>query len=140
MIRFFQFTRDSSGGTLNLYVRPREDMSRLHPMSRLGRRKLRRAAFIAARVRMTLGGSFENSNLRSRARARTKLVRQTILDRAVGIFSGVHKRVGELAFAPDSTPPARWALARKTLEDGREVRLSLEADAKRHLCERHIRA
>ena len=69
---------------MNLYVRPREDMSRLHPMSRLGRRKLRRAAFIAARVRMTLGGSFENSNLRSRARARTKLVRHTILDRAVG--------------------------------------------------------
>src|SRR6187200_1443295 len=60
---------------------PREDMSRLHPMSRLGRRKLRRAALIAARVRMTIGGSFENSNLRSRARARTKLVRHTILVR-----------------------------------------------------------
>ena len=81
---------------------------------------------------MTLGGSFENSNLRSLAHARTKLVRHAVLDRAVQIFSGVYRRVGELA---DSTPPARWALARKTLEDGREVRLTLEADAKRHLCE-----
>ena len=46
----------------------------------------------------------------------------------------------ELAFALRRTPPALWALACKTFEYGREVRLSLEADAKCHLCERHIRA
>jgi hypothetical protein len=73
---------------------------------------------------------FENSDLGSCPHIRTKLVCHIILDGAVQFFSGVQRRVGKLAFAPDSTPPPRWPFARKTLEDGREVCLSAEADAK----------
>ena len=51
-----------------------------------------------------------------------------------------HRRGGNLAFAPDNKPPARWALASEAFEDGREMRLSLETDRKRHLCQPHIRA
>ena len=47
---------------------------------------------------------------------------------------------GQLAFAPDSKPPARWAFASEAFEDGREMRLSLKSDRKRHLCELHIGA
>ena len=37
-----------------------------------------------------------------------------------------------------SSPPARWTFSRMALENGREVRLSLEANAKSDLRERHI--
>src|SRR3954453_7278097 len=43
-------------------------------------------------------------------------------------------------FSPHRIPPARWALACKAFENGREVWLSLEANVKRQFCKRQIRA
>ena len=139
MIEFFQFARRRLRGTLSPSSSASKKVCR-NLIQCHGWGDENRAPLTAAPSRMTLDGGFEHSHLRSRATARTKLVRDTILDRTVRFFSRAHKRVGELAFAPDNTPPARWALARETLEDGREVRVRLEAHAKRHLCEWHVRA
>jgi hypothetical protein len=111
-------------------------MSRLRPKSRLGRGKLRQVALIAGPVCVARR---QSSNLRGRAPPG----RNWFVTPSIGLSdssSGVHKLVGKLAFTLDSTPPARWALPRKAFEDGREVRLTLEADVKRHLYEWHVRA
>ena len=95
-------------------------------------------ALIAGPVCMSLDGRALISEV-ARTPGRNWFVTPSLVGLSAS-SSGVHKLVGDLAFTLDSTPPARWALPRKAFEDGREVRLSLEADAKGHLCERHVRA